>query len=77
MKKIERTTAGLVNAMFDEFDAIIAGKSTPQQARAKATLCGVIIATKRLEMDMTRFVSEERLAGIDDKPKLKAIALGA
>lgn len=59
---IKRDSRGLVNMMFDELDALKAGKSTPQQARTKAAVVNTIISIKRLEMDYARFVSTERLS---------------
>lgn len=50
---IERNTKGLAEAMFGELDALIAGESSPQVARAKSALANTIISVKRLEMDFS------------------------
>ena len=55
-----RTSRSLANMMFDELDALKSGKSTPQQARAKAAVANTIISVSRLEMDYARFVANER-----------------
>lgn len=57
---IERTSTGLASAMFDELDALTNGKSTPQQARAKAAIANTVVSISRLEMDYARFVSDSR-----------------
>ena len=46
--------------MFEELDRLDRGESTPQQARAKASIANVIISTTRLEMDYARFVADAR-----------------
>ena len=63
MKKIDRNTTGMKQALFEELDSLREGDSTPQKARAVSALIGGVIATTRIEMDYARFV-----AG-DDKPK--------
>lgn len=69
---IDRTSRGLASAMFDELDALRNGKSTPQQARAKAAIANTICTISRLEMDFARFVSAERAnlstRGLDPLP---------
>ncbi len=71
-----RTSAGLAAAMFDELDALRSGDSTPQVARAKASIANTICAISRLEMEYARFVSVERR---DDNalPPLPMGAIGA
>ena len=73
-KKVERTSTGLASLLFDELDALVAGKSTPQQARAKSSIATTIISIKRLEMDMARFVASERLEIGGEN--LKSISMG-
>jgi hypothetical protein len=59
-KAIERTSRGIAAAMFEELELLRDGKSTPQQARAKASIANTICAVSRLEMDFARFVSSTR-----------------
>ena len=59
MKLIKRTTVGLMDALFDEFDNLVNGKSAPQCANAKVALAKAIVSTKKLEMDYARFISRE------------------
>ena len=54
----ERSSKGLADALFEEFDLLRNGKSNPQQARAKASIAGGIMSLTRLEMDYSRFVSD-------------------
>ena len=55
-----RTSDMLKGLMWDELDALTSGKSTPQNARAKASLAGQIVSISRLEMDYSRFVTDAR-----------------
>lgn len=68
--KIVRNSKGLVGAMFDELDALKNGESTPQQARAKASIANTICQVTRLEIDFARFVAAERSdpKGLEQKP---------
>jgi hypothetical protein len=59
-KATARTTAGLTVAMFDELDKLRNGHSTAQQAMAVAALARVIVATKRLELDVARFETGDK-----------------
>jgi len=72
--EIERTSSGLAAAMFDELEALRNGASTPQQARAKASIANTICSISRLEMDYARFVSAERS---DDHDRLRSLPMGA
>ena len=58
--QIQRTSVGLAEAMFEELEALSNGSSTPQQARAKASVANTIISLSRLQMDFARFVSDSR-----------------
>jgi hypothetical protein len=69
---IQRTSAGLATAMFEELDSLTEGTSTPQQARAKAAIVNTIISTTRLEMDYARFVADQR----GEEGALKPLSLG-
>ena len=62
-KKVNRTSDNLKELMWDELEALTAGTSTPQNARAKASLAGQICGITRLEIDFSRFVAEKRTEG--------------
>ena len=53
-RKVERTTDGLTNILFDEMENLINGESTPQMARAKAHVAKTILSVKRLEIDVAQ-----------------------
>jgi hypothetical protein len=53
-KKIERTTDGLTDLLFDEMENLINGESTPQMARAKAHVAKTILSVKKLEIDVAQ-----------------------
>lgn len=51
MSKTERTSEGLCEALFEEFDLLRQGKTDPHRASAIAKLAVQIINTKRLEIE--------------------------
>ncbi len=65
MEATEKSTKGLQNVLFEELDLLRDGKSTPQNAKAKSTLVNTIVSTKKLEIDMARFVSDARATSKD------------
>lgn len=73
MKSIEKTSRGLAQAMFEELELLRKGESTPQQARAKASIANTICTISRLEMDFARFVTSARS---DDKDGMKSLPMG-
>lgn len=54
--KVERTSLGLRNALFDELDRLKAGETTAQKASATAKLAGQIINSVKIEIDYHRTV---------------------
>lgn len=72
--KLERTSAGLAGAMFDELEALIEGRSNPQTTRAKAAVANTICSISRLEMDFARFVSDQQSKG--DAKALPSLPMG-
>lgn len=55
MDHTPRTSEGLCEALFQEFDLLRAGKTDYQRASAVAKLAVQIINTKRLEIDAANF----------------------
>lgn len=53
-QKIDRSTHGLADILFDELENLINGESTPQMARAKAHVAKSILSVKQLEIDLAR-----------------------
>jgi hypothetical protein len=52
---VQRTSAGLRDAIFDELDAIRSGTSNPTRANAVAKLAGSIVETVRMEIEVQKF----------------------
>lgn len=67
---IERTSAGLRCAIFDEIDAIRNGTSNPTRANAVAKLAMGVVETVRMEVEVQKHVRS--MAGTD----LPAFGLG-
>lgn len=74
MTKIDKTSRGLAQAMFEELELLRSGESTPQQARAKASIANTICTISRLEMDYARFVTAARSDEQNDS--MKALPMG-
>lgn len=71
--KIERTSAGLRNALFDELDALRENRTTPTRANAVAKMCGEIVNTVQLELNVAKFVSRGQKV---DPKKFGVLQLG-
>jgi hypothetical protein len=76
VENVERTSRGLAQAMFEELDLLRNGESTPQQARAKASVANTVCALSRVEMDFSRFVTENHKTIENDASGLKALPMG-
>lgn len=55
---IQRTSAGLRDAIFDEIDAIRRGASNPTRANAVAKLATGIVETVRMELEVQRHLRQ-------------------
>lgn len=64
VQKIPKTTEGLRDALFDEINALRAGKSNVQQARALCQLADKVIDSIRVQIQYGRL--------LNDKDKAKA-----
>ena len=76
VKTTVRTSAGLCDALFEEFDMLRNGNSDAHRASAVAKMAVQIIATKRLEIDAAALIK----GGLHIRPVLfetKSIRLGA
>lgn len=56
--KVNRTSAGLRDAIFDELDAIRDGTSNPTRANAVAKLAGSIVETVRMEVEVQKHIRQ-------------------
>lgn len=75
VKTTIRTSAGLCDALFDEFDMLRNGNSDAHRAAAVAKLAVQIIGTKRLEIDASALIK----GGLNIRPVMfenKSIRLG-
>lgn len=63
LTKIDRSTVGLRNMMFEELDNLRGGKTTPSCANAIARNVSAIIGTVRLEMDYHSLKIAQKHAG--------------
>lgn len=54
---VVRTSAGLRDALFDELDALRAGRTNASKANSTAKLADGIINTVRMEMEVQRHLS--------------------
>jgi hypothetical protein len=55
---VNRTSAGLRDAIFDEIDAIRNGTSNPTRANAVAKLATGIVETVRMEIEVQRHLRQ-------------------
>ena len=75
---VQRTSAGLRDAIFDEIDAIRAGTSNPTRANAIAKLATGIVETVRMEIEVQRHTrSMPGLPSVDLPSLGRPMALGA
>lgn len=70
---VERTSAGLRDAIFDEIDALRSGQSSPTRANALAKLSASIVETVRLEVEVAKL---ERSAPAAVKASAEVSPLG-
>ena len=79
MPSVNRTSAGLRDAIFDELDAIRNGSSNPTRANAVAKLAGSIVETVRMEIEVQKYAQQSAKApqvGGDKQPLGAALQLG-
>lgn len=73
--KVERTSTGLRNALFDELDALRSGESNPTKANAVARLADQMCNIVQTELDVHKYMSGHPNAGSVALPP--AIPLGS
>lgn len=77
---VNRTSAGLRDAIFDEIDAIRNGTSNPTRANAVAKLATGIVETVRMELEVSRHLRQAAPGATDTaghSPLGAALQLGA
>lgn len=68
--KVERSSSGLRNALFDELDAIRNGSSTPSRAKAVATLAAQIVDVVKLEIEVAKHAADQKTSVEETMPKI-------
>ncbi len=58
MEKIQRTTGGLRDALFDEIDALRSGDSNAARARSVAMLANSVLQSVSAEIEYHKYVSD-------------------
>lgn len=71
---IERSSVGLREALFEEFDNIRLGISTPQRATAVSKLASNIISSAKLDLEYKRFIGEAASKKALNADPLKALS---
>jgi hypothetical protein len=61
----ERTSVGLRDMLFDEIDALRAGKSDPQRAQAISKLAAQILASAKIEHEVAKYKGSD---GYESQP---------
>lgn len=56
--KMNRTSKGLRNVLFDEIDSIRQGESNPARARALAMLANTALKSVEVEIEYHKYVSD-------------------
>ena len=74
---VQRTSAGLRDAIFDELDAIRNGTSNPTRANAVAKLASGIVETVRMEVEVQRHLRHMNTRPATEAAKADAGLFGA
>jgi hypothetical protein len=74
---VNRTSAGLRDAIFDEIDAIRNGTGNPTRANAVAKLATTIVETVRMELEVQRFAHSSAAKTALPEALPKSLSLGA
>ena len=56
--KMDRTSAGLRNSLFDEIDSLRNGTSNPARARSLAMLANTALKSVEVEIEFHKYVSD-------------------
>lgn len=69
---VQRTSAGLRNALFDELDALRDGTGNPNRANAVAKLADQVIGTVKMELEVHRHLARNTPLPQDNPPTIGA-----
>ncbi len=70
--KVQRTSAGLRDALFDELDSLRAGDSNSSKANATAKLADQIVNVVKMEMEVQKH-AERHANHIDDSGTTRTV----
>jgi hypothetical protein len=73
-EKMDRTSSGLRNALFDEIDSLRSGASNPARARSLAMLANTALKSVSVEIEFHRYVSD--VSKLDGSAKIGILELG-
>jgi len=71
---MERTSAGLRNALFDEIDDLRSGKSNPSRARSLSMLANTALKSVEVEVEFHKYVSD--VSKLEGGAKIGILELG-
>lgn len=74
---VNRTSAGLRDAIFDEIDAIRNGASNPTRANAVAKLATGIVETVRMELEVQRHLTRATPTSAEPEDHAAKAVLGS
>lgn len=74
--KVERTTAGLRNALFDELEALRSGESDPPKSRATALLANTILTSVQVEVEFHKYLLERDVV-VSQSAETPVLSLGS
>lgn len=69
---VQRTSAGLRNALFDELDALRNGTGNPNRANAVAKLADQVIGTVKMELEVHRHLAKNTAPSHETPPAIGA-----
>ena len=69
---VQRTSAGLRNALFDELDALRNGSGNPNRANAVAKLADQVIGTVKMELEVHRHLAKHTSIPTEQPPAIGA-----
>ncbi len=72
--KMDRTSAGLRNVVFDEIDALRSGDSNAARARSVSMLCNTALKSVEVEVEFHKYVSD--VSKMEGAGKIGSLELG-
>lgn len=73
IKNTIRTSNGLRDMLFEEIDSLRNNTSNPSKARAMASLASQILQSVKIEIEMHRYVTDNKLLGMQKLPGIELV----